>query len=194
MLRNSAAATSSTRKIRRRGKARGVCAARTSISFRGGTYDICGAGGGAKMNGDGEKQKGKGTKTRETKTEREREIGGDSGTRMNRKGEQPGKERGRSIINWPRISFAPFCLSVLSLPLSFSPSSYLLRPPEEPRFLDGSQGTGKRSKATQRSGDRDSRRGKTRGKEERRHRNLSENLQAAPFFTVRDVPLRGARQ
>jgi len=95
---------------------------------------------------------GRGTGKRERKErEREREKGG-TGTGMNeREEEEPaklGKKRGRPIINWPRISFAPFFLSVLSLSLFLSshrqPLLLVRAAGGISGFLDGRRGTGER--------------------------------------------------
>jgi len=86
--------------------------------FRFGAVHILAATRGAR--GGLESEKGKEETERERERERERNIGRGMNEREEEEEEEEGepaklgKKRGRPIINWPRISFVPFFLSVLS--------------------------------------------------------------------------------
>jgi len=128
---------------------------------------------------------------RERERERERNIGRGMNEREEEEEEEEGepaklgKKRGRPIINWPRISFVPFFLSVLSRATGSHFFSSVL--PEESRDSPMAAAEPEKAKRSD-DGSKEEYGGEARRRGgARRGCNLSENLQAAPF-TLRDVP------
>jgi len=130
--------------------------ASTAIPLRGGAYDICSG----PMSGRERERKGRHWNRNEWKRQEEEEE------------EEPGKKRGRPVINWLRISFAPFFLSVLSRATSRSCCR---------RNFDGRRGIGESSD------DKEESSAEIRGGAAQWGCNLNENLHAT-LFTGRDVP------